>query len=263
MPHSRLVTGFLLLIILARIIGSGLPQVRANQISQRQTREIEAEVARWAAQLKSGNAEERRDAVIMLSQLDGDSSTSALISALADSLADVRALALGGLGARPEPGILPSVVARLTSDKNPFVRKAAAYALAGFSGPERTAALIGALRDKDPEVRGASAVALGDHADSTAVAPLAAALSDKSAFVRAQAARALGVNGRAAASAVPELVRRLSSDEDGEVKRHAAAALGTIGDRSALPALEQASHDSDFYLAEAARNSRRLIEGVK
>jgi HEAT repeat protein len=237
--------------------------LRSNQISQRQTRETEADVARWAAQLKSGDAEERRDAVIMLSQLDGDSATSALVSALADSLPGVRALALGGLGARPEPGILPPVVARLTSDKDPFVRKAAAYALAGFSGPERTAALIGALKDKDQEVRGASALALGDHADSTAVAPLAAALSDKNAFVRAQAARALGVNGPAAASAVPELVRRLGSDGDGEVKRHAATALGTIGDRSALPALERASRDSDFYLGEAARNSIRMIQGMK
>jgi HEAT repeat protein len=263
LPHSRLVIGFLLLIVLARINGSGLPLVCTNQNGQQQTLQIEAEVARWAAQLKSGNAEERRDAVIMLSQFDGDSATSALVSALTDSLPEVRALALGGLGARPEQGLLPPVVARLTSDKNPFVRKAAAYALAGFSGPERTAALIGALRDKDQEVRGASAVALGEHADSTAVAPLAVALSDKSAFVRAQAARALGVNGRAAASAVHELVRRLATESDPEVKRHAATALGTIGDRSALPALERASRDSDFYLAEAARHSIRMIQEMK
>ena len=110
-------------------------------------------------------------------------------------------------------------------------------------------------------MRGAAAVSLGDHPDTSAVGPLVVALSDKSDFVRAQTSRALGVNGRAAAPAVPVLIKLLLSDPEREVKRQAATALGLIGDRSALPALERASSDSDSYLASAARDSIRKIEG--
>ena len=93
--------------------------------------------------------------------------------------------------------------------------------------------------------------------------PLAAALSDKSAFVRAQTARALGVNGSAARQAVPTLIGLLASDRDAEVKRQAATALGSIGDHSALQSLDRATHDSDPYLAEAARDSIRMMERTK
>jgi len=246
----------LFLIALTRIDGSSLPHIAAPQDQSTQ-----AEVARWTAQLKSGDQEQRRDAVMVLSRIDDDNAVSALISAVTDSSPSVRAHVLSALGERSETKVLPYIVARLTSDKDPYVRKAGAYALAKFSSPERTAGLIAGLKDKDQEVRGAAAVSLGDHPDPSAIAPLAAALSDKNEFVRAHAARALGVNGSSATPVVPALIRLLDSDRDGEVKRRAAAALGLIGDRSALPALERASGDSDSYLAEAARDAIRMIEG--
>lgn len=262
LPHSRLIIRLLVVIVLARIDGSGLPHISLwqDQISQSKTRAVESEVARWAAQLKSGDLEERRDAVVSLSRLDGDAALSALVSALSDVSSSVRAHVLTSLGERSDPKVVPLIVSRLASDKDPFVRKAAAYGLARFSVAERTAALITALKDKDPEVRGAAAVSLGDHPDSSAVAGLAASLSDKSEFIRAQAARALGVNGSSAGSAVPELVRLLDSDPEVEVKRQAAVALGLIGDRAALPALERASSHKDSYLSQAARDSIRMIE---
>ena len=263
--HTRLITGLLVIIFFARIIGSSLPSIAPShpQINQRHSREIEAEVAHWSARLKSSDLEERREAAMMLSRLDGDAAVSALVSALTDASPGVRALAVAGLGERSDKSLVPLVAARLTSDKDAFVRKTAAYALGSFSGTERTSALIAALKDKDQEVRGAAAVSLGDHADAAAVAPLAAALSDRSDFVRARAAQGLGVNGRAATQAVSGLVRLLTSDKDGEVKRQAATALGLVGDRSALPELERASRDSDSYLAQAARDSIRMIEGTK
>lgn len=263
--HTRLITGLLVVILFARITGSSFPSIAPwqSQINQRHSREIEAEVAHWSAQLKSSHQEERREAAMRLSRLDGDAAVSALVSALTDTSPGVRALVVAGLGERSDTSVVPLVAARLTSDKDAFVRKTAAYALGSFSGTERTAALIAALKDKDLEVRGAAAVALGDHADAVAVAPLAAALYDKSDFVRGRAAQALGVNGSAATHAVPALIRLLASDPDGEVKRQAATALGSIGDRSALPALEVASRESDSYLAVAARDAIRMIERNK
>jgi HEAT repeat protein len=259
--YMRVVTGLVVLVCLARINASSFPtHASPRQADQRHSRETEAEVAHWSAQLKSSDQEERRDAAVKLSGIDGDAALAALTSAVTDVSPGVRALVLAALGERSDISVVALVAARLSSDKDAFVRKTAAYALAGFPGTGRTTALIAALKDKDQEVRGAAAVALGDHPDAAAVEPLAASLLDKSYFVRAQAARALGINRGAAAQAVPTLIRLLASDSDPEVKRCAATALGSIADRSALPALERASQDRDTYLAQDALDSIRKIQ---
>lgn len=261
--HTRFVTGLFVLIFFTRTVGSSLPYISPlqTQINPRSSREIDSEDAHWFAQLNSSDEEKRREAVMRLSRLEGNAATSALLSALTDPSSRVRAAAAAGIAERGEAPTAPLLAVCLAKDKDAFVRKTAAYALGRFQGIDRTVALIAALKDKDSEVRGAAAVSLGDHADRDAVAPLMAALSDKSAFVRAQAARALGVNGSAATRAVPALIRLLTSDEDSEVKRQAATALGPIGDRSALPALERARHDRDPYLAQAALDAIRMIDG--
>ena len=225
------------------------------------SREADAEVLRFANQLKSPDEEARRDAAIQLTQLKSDAAAAALVSALTDPSPRVRAAVAASLGERDEQSAVSSLASRLTADKDKFVRKTIAYSLGRFSGSDRTAALGSALIDKDQEVRGAAAVSLGDHADAAAVPALSAALYDKSPFVRAQAAHALGVNKRDAIQAVPALINLLSKDSDEEVRRQAATALGQIGDRSALAALEQARRDKDPYLVEAAVDAIRTIEG--
>jgi HEAT repeat protein len=222
---------------------------------------LESEISRLASQLKSSDEEERRQATLVLASLETPATIPALTSALNDPSERVRAHAITGLAQFNDPSLVAVVAARLTQDKKPFVRKTAAYALGKFGSPQGTAALIAALKDKDIEVRGAAAVALGDYADQTAVAPLMVALEDKSDFVRAQSARALGVNGRAASQAVNILIRLLSSDKEQYVKRHAATALGQIGERAALPALERAARDDDPYLSQAASEAIKMIAG--
>ncbi len=219
------------------------------------------EIERLASQLKSSDEEERREATLMLAALETRAAIPALTYALNDSSERVRAHAITGLARLGDSSLVPVIAARLAQDKNPFVRKAAAYALGKFGRTEATAALVAALKDKDTEVRGAAAVALGEYADAAAIAPLTAALEDKSEFVRAQAARALGVNGRAAAAVVPILIKLLASDKDPNVKRHAATALGQIGERAALPELERAARHHDPYLSQAASEAIRMITG--
>jgi HEAT repeat protein len=231
-----------------------------TQVISQRSSEVNAEDSRWFAQLNSSDQEKRREAVMGLSHVEGSAATSALLSALADPSPRVRAAAAAGIAERREAPAVPLLAACLAKDKDAFVRKMAAYALGGFRGFDRTAALIAALKDKDAEVRGAAAVSLGVVADSEAVAPLTTSLSDKNAFARAHAARALGVNGSAAVQAVPQLIRLLTSDEDGEVKRQAATALGSIGDRSALPALERSRHDKDPHLVQAALDAIKILE---
>lgn len=197
----------------------------------------------------------------MLAALETPQAIPALTSALNDPSERVRAHAITGLARLSDSSLVSIIAARLAQDKKPFVRKTAAYALGKFGSPEGTAALIAALKDKDIEVRGAAAVALGEYADQTAIAPLIGALADKSDFVRAHSARALGVNGRAASQAVPLLIKLLTSDKDLHVKRLAATALGQIGERAALPALELAMRDHDPYLSQAASEAIKMITG--
>lgn len=260
--QTLLGAGLLVITLFTRSSRSSLPYIipLQTQLTSQTSREIDAEESRWFAQLNSLDHEKRRKAVMELSHIEGSAATSALLSALSDSSPRVRAAAAAGIAERRESPAVPLLAACLAKDKDAFVRKMAAYALGGFRGMDRTAALIAALRDGDAEVRGAVAVSLGDHPDADAVAPLAAALSDKNAFVRAHAARALGINGSTATQAVPRLSKLLTSDEDGEVKRQAATALGAIGDRLALPALELARHDKDPYLVQAAIESIKILE---
>lgn len=260
--HTVLTAASLVLLFVTRITGSSLNPVSLTQphIYQQSSRSTDSEVAHWSSQLKSSGEEERREAAMQLARLKSEAAFRALASAVNDPSPRVRAAVVASLAERGDESAVPILITLLASDKDQFVRKATAYALGRFHEGERTAALAGALRDKDAEVRAAAAISLGDHADTGAIAPLASALSDKNSFVRAQAARALGVNGRAAVQTVPALMTLLTKDEDNEVKRQAAAALGQIGDRSALPALERATRDKDPYLAQAASDALRLIE---
>jgi HEAT repeat protein len=212
-------------------------------------------ISRYAATVQTGDEEERRQAVVMLGAMRDPATIDVLRAALDDKSERVRAAAIAALGWLREPALAPLIATYVTKDKHAFVRKTAVYALGQCASGEVTAALAAALRDKDLEVRGAAAVSLSNRPDAAAIEPLIAALTDKSAFVRAHAAVALGVNGRAAARAVPGLVKVLTTDEDHEARRQAATALGHIGEPSALPALEQAEHSSDPYLSQAAREA--------
>jgi HEAT repeat protein len=260
--HTVLAATSLVFLFVIRITGSSLNPVSLTQprVYQQSSRSADSEVAHWSSQLKSSGEEERREAAMQLARLKSEAAFRALASAVNDPSPRVRAAVVASLAERGDESAVPLLAARLATDKDQFVRKATAYALGRFHEGERTGALAGALRDKDPEVRAAAAISLGDHADAGAVAPLASALSDKNDFVRAQAARALGVNGRAAVQTVPALMTLLTKDGDNEVKRQAAGALGQIGDRSALPALERATHDKDPYLAQAAIDAITLID---
>ena len=217
------------------------------------------ETLRLTSLLNSPEEEVRLDTVIRLSALRTPGSAGALASAASDSSARVRAAAIVGIGHCGDPSFAPIVAAHLAADKSVLVRKSAAYALGKLKSNQSIAALTAALQDKDLEVRGAAAVSLGEYEDPSAMTALTASLADKSAFVQERAARALGRYGRAAASAVPSLIKLITTDAIHGVKLHAVIALGQIGDRSALPPLEKATHDKDPYVSRAATEAIKRI----
>lgn len=252
--RSRITNTFLAL-TLAALTAQALPG-RAEPVASVPApltiRDVQSQIAELTRKLKSGEEEERRDAVTQLAALNTRLAAGALASALDDASEQVCAQAITGLASIGDASLAPVIAARLAQDKRPFVRKTAAYALGRLANLSTTPALISALKDKDDEVRGAAAFALGQYRDSAALAPLSQSLADKNDFVRAHAAQALGVQGAAARATVPRLIVLLNSDKDNRVRRQAARALGLIGDRSALPALDRAQRNPDPYLSSEA-----------
>jgi HEAT repeat protein len=221
-----------------------------------------SDIEHLSAGLRSSDEQDRLTAVEGLSELGSGEAISLLISACSDHSERVRALAITKLGLLGDSRAVLTLTSALGADKKPFVRKSAAYALARYRTNEATSALSRALTDKDAEVRGAAAVTLADNPDPSSIPSLISALTDKSEFVRGQAARALGMNGKAASASVHALIELLSGDDDHEVKRQAATALGRIGDPSAVPALKQFIHNDDPYLLQSARDAIKMIEEV-
>ncbi|NQT12148.1 MAG: HEAT repeat domain-containing protein [Planctomycetes bacterium] len=120
---------------------------------------------------------------------------------------------------------------------DPFVRQAAAEALAAVGDRVALPALIWAVSDERPEVRIAAANALGQFGSAAeeAVPALREALRSRqnrsAPDVRREVATALGEIGTAAANARLEL-RNLRYDEDPTVRKAAADAYGKVSGRS-------------------------------
>jgi HEAT repeat protein len=137
------------------------------------------------------------------------------------------------------------VLEEALSDKDPRVRRSAAYALGAFgelAGPA-VPSLRRALKDRTPSVRQNAAWALGrvgPAIDSAAVADLCDRLRDKSPLVRRDTAFALGALGkssgpksiRAAGRPLLDLVR---AESDEVVRKTALGALATVVDPEHLP----------------------------
>jgi HEAT repeat protein len=148
-----------------------------------------------------------------------------------------------------EPIIAALVVG--LGDKDGFVRKCAATSFLLYPKekpvPVDSASLKtlrSALSDKEIVVRQAAARALfqaGAAAkEADGVNCLARAMEDKNEFVRMFAARALAKIGPDASAAVPALVRSLRCDEDLDVRKLSAKALGLIGASAIGSSLPQA-----------------------
>lgn len=127
----------------------------------------------------------------------------------------------------------------LLGDPDPSVRAAALGALARLDALSRTE-LAAALADRDPRVRRRGCeVAVGAE-----TVDLSSLLSDPDPGVVEAAVWALGERGPAAASAVPELCRVATSHDDPVCREAAVAALGAVGDPSALPAVLAVTRDT-------------------
>ena len=235
---------------------------------------LQREIERQRQRLSSTEAEERRDALMHLGNLKRPDASRAAAAALDDETPAVRIAAARAILSLPsaEAGAL---LIPLLKDKDEFVRREIAFALGESHAHAATSPLVDTMvHDKKSSVRGAAAVALGQIGDEAALNPLSQVVtgeggkkkkkkSSEEEFVVRAAVRSLGqIRSR---TSVPTLISVLQDETNSiETRREAATALGSIGDSSALPAL-QSAHDAstDPYLSEAARVAIRQINRTK
>jgi HEAT repeat protein len=151
----------------------------------------------------------------------------------------------------------PLMIASL-KDTNVVIRRGAAAALAGLvpEQPEALAALREALKDIDPGVRMnalAALAALGERS-RPAMADVIVCLNDSNDGVCMFATRTLAAMKADAKTALKPLLAVLTGGRIVEVKREAAAAIGSMGSTAAkaVPALKTALQDSNPSLRGVA-----------
>ncbi len=206
----------------------------------------------------------------------GAAATASLIAALkSDNIhikndGKLRAKVVSILRKHQNPNIIAPLVAALT-DEHEEVRNAAVYCLA-FQPPEaisvsrRTELLIAAMSDKSGMVRRSAISALGNlaHHDieidmNRVIEQLMKALDDPLEDVQQSAIQSLG-HWRAT-KAVDRLLRCLKQDQ---LRAHAAAALGQIGDPRAIVHLRThlAGKESPVIRALGQLKDRESIDSI-
>lgn len=150
----------------------------------------------FAAQILSGNIEQKREALFQIRNFQTEQASRAAIPALRDENEIVRATAAFSVIYLPKAEAARVLLPNL-QDKAEIVRRETAYALGKVGDSSAVNSLLQILnRDKIFEVRNAAAVALGGIGDVSAVDDLIKILrrkpNEEEEFLRRAAARSIG-----------------------------------------------------------------------
>ena len=191
-------------------------------------------------------------------------SADALIAALADKDAHVRAVAASSLPAVNSPAqqAVPALIELYR--REPTVVAARALSEYGADAEAAIPVLLDCLanQDLDTELRWNAARTLGKIRERAvkAVPVLVESLQDEATTVREHAAEALGDIGPPAQAAAADLVRVLK-DPAPRVRRDAARSLGQIGPaaKSATPAIKELLKDPEAIVRDAAKTALKTL----
>ncbi len=226
-----------------------------------------------AEKIRSGNVEQKRDALLEIRNMESAEGSRAAIPALSDPSEIVRATAAFSVIFLPKDEAVSELVP-LLRDKFELVRREAAYALGKVGDVSALDPLIETLqKDKTLEVRNAAVIALGEVGDARAIDALTRVLLQKPAnkeeFLRRSAIRSIGQiaknkQGKEKISSFDSVVAILiqilqDPKKSSDLKREAAFALGEIGNRSAVPVLRANISNPDYYLAQICKDALKKI----
>ena len=241
--------------------------------------------------IRSGNSEQQRDALFELKKIANADASAIALPALKSTDEMVRATAATAVIWLPANESVAALLP-LLADQSEFVRREASIALGLIGDPSACQPLIELVRKENIiEVKNAAIIALGNIGDASAIGLLVEILNkkpkDEDEFTRRSAARSIGqiaanMNGdrspvvtpknflplkykeiepetkvsQAFTNAVPVLIKILNNKKETiDTQREAAAALGSIADKTALTALNSCSKSSDPYLSEICKEA--------
>ena len=162
-----------------------------------------------------------------------------------------------GRSRRELKAVAVEVLLELTTDPSPEIRANALEALQGHTGSLESVAALG-LTDANAGVRSVAAMVVGKQGMDALGPMLRGMRNDGSPFVRASVLFALDRVGRAGDADLTGLSVMLLESEDIRVSSHAAFVLGELGNRSAVPLLQQAGGRSWGQTAPIRRQLFRL-----
>ena len=147
-------------------------------------------------QIRSGNSEQKREALFQIRNLERSEASRVAIPALRDADEIVRATAAFSVISLPKTEAAQILISNL-KDESEIVRRETAYALGKVGDSSAVNSLLQTLQtDKIFEVRTASAIALGEIGDISAIDELIRILQRKPTeseeFLRRAAARSIG-----------------------------------------------------------------------
>jgi HEAT repeat protein len=152
-----------------------------------------------AEAINRGNAEQKREALRVIHNLESETASRVAVPALRDSSEIVRATAAFSVIFLPSAEAYAALLP-LLNDKKELVRREAAYALGKVRNPNAVAPLLRVFqKDKIAEVRNAAIIALGEIGDTSPIGSLTQILRRKpkkedegDEFLRRAAARSVG-----------------------------------------------------------------------
>jgi len=226
----------------------------------------------------------RTAAARVLGRLKVTSAGDALIKAINDSSSDVRYASMRALGEIHEERAVQALSEQLAFYKRGAGAYAALDGLAGIGHASSVPLFTEHLTDKDPFLRCAAAEGLGRAGAKTAISALEVGANDSSEMVRAAIAFALQKLGRPYVARLAEFLASVQvapqatayllelgpavaptltphlQDPNERIRLGAAQVLGAIGGEGAIAALQPVTQDRDKGVAEAAT---RAIQRIK
>ena len=199
------------------------------------------------------DADVRRYAVAALCEMSSPKAVDAYLIALNDENRDVRRYAVMALADHEGEKAFNALI-KVLDDTDVDIRRTALMGIAEYDDPRVMDLLIKKLDDENSDIRRAALMGIGEHDDPRVTDILVEKLDDENRDIRKAAL--MGLVDREDRESLPIFIKLLQNDQDADIRKFAAMALGEIGDIEAVEALTLALDDKN---AEVRRHAAMAL----